>query len=647
MIVLSCNNIKKSYLVENILEDISFSIRKGDKVGLVGPNGSGKSTLMKILIGELSKDAGEIYLPKDLKLGYLEQNTHITSEHTIFEEAQSMFTHLFEMENKLRYLEQEISKVDDYSEEEHQKLMDQYSSLSETFANENGFGYKSEINGVLKGLGFMEAEFSKPISLLSGGQKSRVIMAKLLLQKPDIMLLDEPTNHLDLKAIEWLERYVKDYKGTVLIVSHDRYFLDSTVNRIFYLNGGFLRDYDGNYTTFTKKYEKDVAIQSKRYEAQQKEIKKQEDMIRTFMDRRSKRNIRQAKSRQLKLEKMEKIDHPTQQIQQAKITFEPAIESGKDVLFSKSLSKSFGDLNLFSDLNFEIYRGDAIGIIGPNGVGKTTLFKMIMGSETIDSGEIWLGTNVEIGYYDQEQTNLDVNKTIIDEIWDEHPEMDRYQIMSLMAQFLFYSDDLEKKISTLSGGEKGRLSLMKLMLSNANLLILDEPTNHLDIESKEALENALLNYAGTILTISHDRYFLNKIANKIFDLQPDGLSEYLGNFNYYLEKKAIMEKELEDEITISDTSTSEISSSKLSRQKEKELERQIRSLSRKLEQTETEIAECEALIEDLNTSLCSPDVYSDHEKSLKLNEDLELANQKLEMLYSTWENIQEELLELQ
>lgn len=646
MIVLSCNNIKKSYLAENTLEDISFSIRKGDKVGLVGPNGSGKSTLMKIIMGELSKDGGEIYLPKDLKLGYLEQNTHITSDNTIFEEAQSMFTHLFDMENQLRYLEQEISKVDDYTDEEHQTLMNQYSRLSETFANENGFGYKSEINGVLKGLGFSEDEFDKSISLLSGGQKSRVIMAKLLLQKPDIMLLDEPTNHLDLQAIEWLERYVKDYQGTVLIVSHDRYFLDSTVNRIFYLNGGFIRDYDGNYTTFTQKFEKDVAIQSKRYEAQQREIKKQEDMIRTFMDRRSKRNIRQAKSRQARLEKMEKIEHPTNQTQQAKITFEPAIESGKDVLFSKSLSKSFGDLNLFSDLNFEIYRGDAIGIIGPNGVGKTTLFKMIMGSESIDSGQIWLGTNVEIGYYDQEQTNLDTNKTIIDEIWDEHPEMDRYQIMSLMAKFLFYADDLEKKISTLSGGEKGRLSLMKLMLSNANFLILDEPTNHLDIESKEALENALLNYSGTILTISHDRYFLNKIANKIFDLQPGGLSEYLGNFDYYIEKKAELEKEIDNETLISKEAY-DVSDSKLSRQKEKELEREIRRLTRDLEKIESEISDCEALIEDLNESLCSPEVFSDHEKSLSLNEELELATEKLDMLYSSWEDIQEKLLELQ
>lgn len=641
MIVLSCNNISKAYLVENILKDISFSINKGDKVGLVGPNGSGKSTLFKILIGELSKDSGDIYRPKDLKIGYLEQNTHIVSTHTVFEEAQSIFSHLFDMENELRSLEKQMSDTSNSNNENLQNLMDKYANLTDKFSALNGFGYRSEINGVLKGLGFTEEEFHKKINLLSGGQKSRMIMAKLLLQNPDIMLLDEPTNHLDLDAIQWLERYIKDYKGTVLIVSHDRYFLDSTVNKVFHLSNGHLKTYEGNYTTFINKFEKDVILQNKRYDAQQKEIKKQEDMIQTFMDRRSKRNIRQAKSRQTRLEKIDRIEKFSDTTKQTKLTFEPKIESGKDVLFAKSVCKSFGDLNIFSDLNFKIYRGDAVGIIGPNGVGKTTLLKLIMNQLELDSGELWKGTNVEIGYYDQEQTNLNPEKTIVDEIWDENPHFDRYTIMSLMARFLFFNDDLEKKIKTLSGGEKGRLSLMKLMLSNANFLILDEPTNHLDIESKEVLENALIDYTGTILTISHDRYFLNKISNKIFDLQATGLSEYIGNFDYYLEKKAILEKN-ETEVKSENKSWSEL---KDNRKKEKDFQKKLRSLKKSLEKIETEIATTEESIEEINENLCLPEVYNDHEKSYELNNKLENLNTELESLYEKWEIVHEELNE--
>lgn len=641
MIVLSCNNISKAYLVENILKDISFSINKGDKVGLVGPNGSGKSTLFKILIGELSKDSGDIYRPKDLKIGYLEQNTHIVSTHTVFEEAQSIFSHLFDMEKELRSLEKQMSDTSNSNNENLQNLMDKYANLTDKFSALNGFGYRSEINGVLKGLGFTEEEFHKKINLLSGGQKSRMIMAKLLLQNPDIMLLDEPTNHLDLDAIQWLERYIKDYKGTVLIVSHDRYFLDSTVNKVFHLSNGHLKTYEGNYTTFINKFEKDVILQNKRYDAQQKEIKKQEDMIQTFMDRRSKRNIRQAKSRQTRLEKIDRIEKFSDTTKQTKLTFEPKIESGKDVLFAKSVCKSFGDLNIFSDLNFKIYRGDAVGIIGPNGVGKTTLLKLIMNQLELDSGELWKGTNVEIGYYDQEQTNLNPEKTIVDEIWDENPHFDRYTIMSLMARFLFFNDDLEKKIKTLSGGEKGRLSLMKLMLSNANFLILDEPTNHLDIESKEVLENALIDYTGTILTISHDRYFLNKISNKIFDLQATGLSEYIGNFDYYLEKKAILEKN-EPEVKSENKSWSEL---KDNRKKEKDFQKKLRSLKKSLEKIETEIATTEESIEEINENLCLPEVYNDHEKSYELNNKLENLNTELESLYEKWEIVHEELNE--
>lgn len=642
MIVLSCSNISKTFFVDPIIENIAFSINNGEKIGLVGANGAGKSTLFKIIAGEMSQDTGDIFMPKDIKCGYLEQNTHITSHHTVLEEARQVFKALMDMEADLRSLEAQIADMADTSDEKMNRLLDDYAHLSEKFAESNGYGYESEIKGVLKGLGFAENEFDKTIDQLSGGQKTRVIMAKLLLQKPDIMLLDEPTNHLDIDAIEWLERFVKDYRGAVVIVSHDRYFLDATVDKIFHLSHNHLNIYTGNYTTFIEKQDIARELQEKKYVEQQKDIKKQEEMIRTFMQRGSKRNIRQAKSRQVKLDKVELLDRPDAEEAQVRLKFSPAIESGKDVLKVDAMSKSFGDMTLFKDLCFDIYRGDKIGLIGPNGVGKTSLFKILLGLLPADSGDIWKGSNVHLGYYDQEQTNLTLTKTVIDEIWDEHPTMTRYEIMSLLARFLFTGDDLDKRIDSLSGGEKGRLSLLKLMLSESNLLLMDEPTNHLDIYSKESLEEALLDYTGTLLVISHDRYFLNKVANKIYELTPQGLTSYLGNYDYYQHKKAELNMPQEEELE--DKTKTQM---KLDRKKEKEAQRNLKQIRSQIESSEAEIHQLETEIEEINTRLCEPEVFNDHVLSLELHQSLETAQENLANLYEIWENLQLEYESLQ
>lgn len=637
MIVLSCSNISKTFFVDPIIENIAFSINNGEKVGFVGANGAGKSTLFKIISGELSCDSGEVYMPKDIKLGYLEQNTHIFSDNTVLEEARLIFKPLVDMEKNLRLLEQQISDMAHQSGETMNKLLDDYAHLSDKFAEMNGYGYESEIRGVLKGLGFDESEFDKPINKLSGGQKTRIIMAKLLLQKPDIMLLDEPTNHLDIEAIEWLERFVKDYSGAVIIISHDRYFLDATVDKIFHLSNTALTIYTGNYTKFIEKQDIAFNLQEKKYIAQQKEIKKQEEMIRTFMQRGSKRNIRQAKSRQIRLDKVDTIDRPEFAENQAKIQFSPKVESGNDVMMAKSISKSFGELDLFDMLSFEVYKGDKIGLIGPNGVGKTTILKILLGLMPPDKGEVWTGTNVNLGYYDQEQTNLTLSNSVIDEIWNEHPTKNRHEIMSLLARFLFTGDDLDKRIDSLSGGEKGRLSLLKLMLSESNFLLMDEPTNHLDIYSKEALENALLDYVGTLLVISHDRYFLNRVTNKIFELTPTGINLYIGNYDYYTMKKS--ELNMPKYTAVDEKTKTQV---KTDRKKEKDAQKSLRQIKLQIEAVETDIHALETENETITNRLCEPDVFNNHMLSIELNEKLENNKEKLTSSYALWEELQEQ-----
>ncbi|WP_069650325.1 ABC-F family ATP-binding cassette domain-containing protein [Caloranaerobacter ferrireducens] len=636
MIVLSCSNLSKSYVANKILNNISFTINSGEKIGLVGLNGTGKSTLFKILAGKLSKDSGEIYIAKDHKIGYLEQNTQVESNSTVFEETLKVFKQLIDMEKKLRNLEEEISvESKNGSSTKLQNLMDLYSKLMEEFTNKNGYGYKSEIKGVLKGLGFTEDEFDKPVNKLSGGQKTRISLAKLLLEKPDILLLDEPTNHLDIEAIGWLEKFIKDYKGTAIIISHDRYFLDSIANRIFLIENSTLKSYNGNYSTFMKKRKKERKLLQKKYEEQQKEIKRQEEIISRFMSYGGKRYIRQAQSRQKMLDKMKKIDKPIQDRKKTKIVFEPKIKSGYEVIKVKDLSMSFGDFKLFKDLSFSIYRGEKVGLIGPNGIGKTTLFKIILSEINPTSGEITLGHHVNIGYYDQEQSNLNLEKTIVDEIWDENPDFDHYQIRSILAKFLFQGDDIFKEISTLSGGEKSRLALLKLMLSKANFLLMDEPTNHLDIDSKEVLEDALKDYEGTLLVISHDRYFLNKVTDKILELSSEGIKEYLGNYDYYLDKKKA--NEAQEEI-FNDKTKTQI---KAERKKLKEQKKKEKKLREKIKNLESRISQYEEKISELEEYMCKPEVFNDPTKSIEISMEANSLKKELEELYDEWMELTE------
>lgn len=637
MIVLSCSNISKAYVVDNVLENISFSINEGEKVGLIGLNGAGKTTLFNILTGTLDYDTGNIYTVKDKKIGYLKQNTSIKSDKTIMGEMMKVFSDLILIEQKIRSLEIKISEFTENSNvDELNKYMNEYTTLNDKFEEMDGYSFKSLIRGILKGLGFDESEFDKPINLLSGGQKSRVMLAKLLLEKPDILLLDEPTNHLDIEAISWLEKFIVDFKGSAIIISHDRYFLDNTVNKIFLVVDRNLKIYNGNYTEFMKKHKIELELLTKKYEAQEKQISVQEEMIQRLSAYGSKRNIRQAFSRQKALDKMQKIERPNDSSEKVKISFSPKIKSGKDVLKVTNLGKSFGDNKLFENLDFEIYRGEKVGIIGPNGIGKSTILKILTKEINDYLGEITKGHYVNIGYYDQEQNNFNDENTIIDEIWDDNPKLDYYQIRTILARFLFLGDDLFKIIEDLSGGEKGRLSLLKLMLSNSNFLLMDEPTNHLDIDSKEILEEALKTYTGTILVISHDRYFLNKVVDKIFDLSSTGISSYLGNYDYYIEKKAELE-ETDD--------TNEVTKTKTQIKADRKKERQIKSDQKKrindIKKIETLIEENEGKVAKFEILMCQQETHEDKNKIVEIQLEINNTKKHLNELYSEWEILQE------
>lgn len=635
MLVLSCSNITKTYVIDTILDSLSFTVEDGDKIGVIGLNGSGKTTLFNILSGEIQQDSGDIYIQKDIKIGYLKQHTKIESNKTVFDECLEVFLPLIKMEENLRTLEHEISSESaNGTTEKLNILMDEYAHMSEKFLSLNGYGYKSEIKGILKGLGFNEEDMEKEVNVLSGGQKSRLSLAKLLLKKPDILLLDEPTNHLDIEAIDWLEKFLKDYKGAALIISHDRYFLDNVVNRIFHIENLKLNIYNTNYTNFMTRRKKELEIYKKHFEDQQKEIKRQEEIISRFMNYGGSRYIKQAQSRQKILDKMKIITKPTDQ-KKTRIRFEPRIKSGRDVLRVESLEKSFGEFRLLKDINFNIYRGEKVGLIGANGIGKTTLFKIILGQIPKDNGNINIGHHVVSGYFDQEMKSLNLDKTIIDEIWDENPTFDHYQIRTILSQFMFIGDDIFKEISDLSGGEKGRLSLLKLMLSNANFLLMDEPTNHLDIDSKEVLEEAILDYDGTLFVISHDRYFLNRVTDKILDLTSEGIKEYLGNYNYYLEKKnELLYVEDEDD---GKTKTQ----IKLEKRREKELEKEERAKRKEISDVEKRIAEEECKLEELDNLLCDPLIYEIPEKIVELTKKREKIQLQLDDLYDEWISLTE------
>lgn len=637
MIVLSCKDICKSYGIRDVLKKVTFSINEGDKVGIIGANGEGKSTLFKIICKELSQDSGEIFIDKNKTLGYLSQNLNLDTDKNIYEETLSVFDELINIENKLSTLEIKMNEPYDESKAEyHEKLIKDYTTLQDIYSHKGGYIYKGEISRVLKGLGFTENDFYKDINTLSGGQKTRVALCKLLLRKPDILLLDEPTNHLDLEAISWLEEYMKTYKGTVLVISHDRFFLDSVTNNTFEVINGEVECYNVPYTKFIELRKKNYEAKLKAYNLQQAEIKRQEAIIEKFRSFNREKSIRAAESREKALDKIERIDAPTHEKEGSKIKFEASIKSGYDVLHIEKMSKAYGDKVLFKNLNIDLKRGEKIALIGENGRGKTTLFKIIMDVVSPDTGVKVLGTNVNVGYYDQEQSDLDLNKTILDEVWDAFPNMTTTKLRNALASFLFTGDDVFKIINTLSGGEKCRINLLKLMLSKSNLLLMDEPTNHLDIMSREALEDAILEYDGTLMIISHDRYFLNKVIGRILELNEDGVTEYLGNYNYYQEKK-LNPSRFEDYEEIANGKTK--TQIKEDKKKKREAEKEAKAKQLKLKNIEKTIAEKEEQLVKLQEELCLEEIYSNPTESQRVNNEIKDLEEEISNLYEEWENM--------
>ena len=637
MIVLSCKDICKSYGIRNVLKKVTFSINEGDKVGIIGANGEGKSTLFKIICREISQDSGEIFIDKNKTLGYLSQNLNLNTDKNIYEETLSVFEELINIENRLSTLEIKMNEPYDESKADyHEKLIKDYTTLQDIYSHKGGYVYKGEIFRVLKGLGFTENDLYKDINTLSGGQKTRVALCKLLLRKPDILLLDEPTNHLDLEAIAWLEEYMKTYKGTVLVISHDRFFLDSVTNNTFEVINGEVECYNVPYTKFIELRKKNYEAKLKAYNLQQAEIKRQEAIIEKFRSFNREKSIRAAESREKALDKMERIDAPTHEKEGSKIKFEALVKSGYDVLHIEKMSKAYGDKVLFNNLNIDLKRGEKVALIGENGRGKTTLFKIIMDNVNADCGVKVLGTNVNVGYYDQEQSDLDVDKTILDEVWDEFPNMTTTKLRTALASFLFTGDDVFKVINTLSGGEKCRINLLKLMLSKSNLLLMDEPTNHLDIISREALEDAILEYDGTMMIISHDRYFLNKVIGRILELNEDGVTEYLGNYNYYQEKK-LNPSRFEDYEEIANGKTK--TQIKEDKKKKREAEKEAKAMQLKLKNIEKTIAEKEDALLKLQEDLCLEEIYSNPTESERVNNEIKTLEEEIANLYDKWENM--------
>lgn len=629
MIVLSVNGLTKSFLSENILENVTFSISDRDKVGIVGDNGSGKTTLFNLLIKDLSADSGDINFAKNINLSILKQNISYTSDKSVYEECLEVFEKIILLEKEIRELEIEMGNKD-LSEEEIRKLFDIYESKRHYFEENNGYSYNSKIRGVLFGLGFLEQDFSKSVNNLSGGQKSRLHLAKILLKPSNLILLDEPTNHLDIESIQFLESYLREYRGSCLIISHDRYFLNAVCNRIFSIENKKLKSFNCGYDEYISRREKDFEVNRHLYEKQQKEISRQKEIIQRFENYGNNRFIKQASSRRKLLDKMDLIENPEIYKNSMKLKLVPEVESGKDVLTISDLSMGFNDKILFDDINLNVYKGDKIGLVGKNGVGKTTLFKIICNNLEAIKGKCDLGARVSIGYYDQEQKTLSNQNTVMDEFWDAYPKMNNFEVRSHLAKFNFFDEDLFKSVGELSGGERARLELLKLMLSKSNFLLLDEPTNHLDIESKEVLENAIVDYSGTVLIISHDRYFLNKVVNKIWYLEDGKITEFYGNYDYFLEK--LNEKNEAEEKIISKT---EIEKEK---KKKKEKEKEERAKKQKLKEIENKIFEIEEKIEICNKDIQNPEIFNDKDKFLQIGEDLSRLIKEKEKLYLEWEN---------
>ena len=635
--ILSCSHISKAFGTDSILEDVSFHIEEREKAAIVGINGAGKSTLLKIIIGELPPDSGDVVIAKGKTIGYLAQHQDLLSHRTIYEELLEVKRPVIELEERIRSLETEMKHT---AGAELEEMLSLYSRLTHEFDLQNGYAYKSEITGVLKGLGFAEEEFGKTVSTLSGGQKTRVSLGKLLLSSPDIIMLDEPTNHLDMESIAWLETYLLNYPGSVIIVAHDRYFLDRVVTKIVELDNKKSTVFQGNYTAYSEKKAMLRANILKAYLNQQQEIRHQEEVIAKLKSFNREKSIKRAESREKMLSKMEVLEKPTEVNDAMTIRLEPNVISGNDVLTVRGLSKSFGSLTLFENVDFDVKRGERIAIIGNNGTGKTTILKILNDMVRPDAGEIRLGTKVHIGYYDQEHQVLHMEKTLFDELQDTYPAMNNTQIRNILAAFLFTGDDVFKRIGDLSGGERWRVSLAKLMLSEANFLILDEPTNHLDITSKEILEQALLNYTGTVLYVSHDRYFINKTATRILDLTGQTLINYIGNYDYYLEKKEHLtslhvaaSSEAEKAPAESDT--------KLDWKQQKEEQARLRKKQNAFKKVEEEILSLETRNEEIDSQLAEESVYSDVAKLMEFNREKEEIAARLETLYAQWEELAE------
>lgn len=638
MIILSGKDIKKSYGIDTIIEGVTFTVQETDKVGVVGVNGAGKSTLFKILTGEIERDGGDIFVGKDIKLAYMSQDFEFQSDNSIWDELLTVYTHLINMEDRIKILENEISELSHGGESE---LLDSklktYSDLQHRFEEQNGFGYKSQIRGILKGLGFSQEDYAKPINTLSGGQKTRIALGKILLTKNDILMLDEPTNYLDIESVQWLEDFLKNYKGALLIISHDRYFLDMVTNRTFEMENKRLNEYGGNYSKYVEKKEEAREQLLKDYELQQKDIERQQAIITRFRQYNREKSIRQAESREKALDRLDKIDKPENLPKNVKFKFDTKFRSGNDVLIVDNLAKTY-DRQLFSNVSFEIKRGEKVALLGPNGIGKTTLMKIILGRVIQDSGDIKLGTQVYTGYYEQEHEHLNMNSLAIDEIWDEFTSLNQTEIRTKLAAFLFEGEDVFKEVFKLSGGERSRLALLKLMLSSSNFLLMDEPTNHLDIPSKEVLEAALANYTGTVLLISHDRYFLNKVATKIIDLTKEGCITYPGNYDYYINKKNALlaaNADLQIKNNIGETS----SPLKTDWHKAKEEKSNLKKQQKRYETIESDIENCEKRIKQIDESMTQPEIFSDHIKCGELHEETENLKTELENLYEEWDEL--------
>lgn len=636
--ILSLSGVSKSFGTDVILEKITFNMEEKEKAAIVGVNGAGKTTLFKIITGESTYDSGDVYIKKDISLGYLKQNAMPNSDDTIYNEMLSVFKNLIETENELRQMEHEMSSLKGTELEEHMK---KYSDIQYQFELMDGYSYKSRIKGVLKGLGFSEEDFERPVNSLSGGQKTRVYLGSLLLSNPDLLLLDEPTNHLDIDSVTWLEEFLKSYTGAVLIISHDRYFLDKIVTKTIEIENKKSHVYEGNYSFYAKNKEINRQIEQHHYIQQQREIKRQEEVIAKLKSFNREKSIKRAESRQKQLDKIVPVDKPENLPEKMRLKLTPKITSGNDVLYAEGLSKSFDNTTLFENLNIDIKRGDKTAIVGPNGIGKSTLLKILLGKAQKSSGEIKFGTNVNVGYYDQEQHNFDESKTIFQEISDTYPDMTNGEIRNVLASFVFMGDDVFKVISSLSGGEKGRVSLAKIMLSKANFLILDEPTNHLDIYSKEILESAINNYEGTVLYVSHDRYFINKTALKVLEMSKEGITEYLGNYDYYIEKKNTAQRE-EALFGQKETSAEEktVSETKLSYQAQKEQQAKERKLKNQIKKIENEIEETEEKIQQLDEKLSQPEIATNADKAREIFDEKTALETHLNELYEQWEAVQ-------